>query len=62
MRVADFQRDELLTSVFRLFGDRLLFDCRSVAHAYETQDGGVTFADTQDVVLEVGSNSSCVCR
>lgn len=58
MRIADFEGDEFLTIVFGLFRDGFIFDGGTVADADEAQDGGVAFADAEDVVLEVGSDGT----
>lgn len=59
MRVADFERDEFLAGVGGSFGDGGGFDGGAVADADEAQDGGVAFADAEDVVGEVGADGAC---
>jgi hypothetical protein len=51
MRVSDFQNDELLAFEFGGDGGCGIFDCGTIAYAYEAEDGGVPFGDAQDVVV-----------
>lgn len=58
VRVAYFQRDELLAGVFGLFRAGAGFDGGTVADADEAQDCAVAFGDAEDVVLEVGADGA----
>jgi len=58
VRVADFEGDEFLPRVGGLLGQGGGLDGRAVADADEAEDGGVTFAYAEDVVLEVGADGA----
>jgi hypothetical protein len=51
--VSDLQVDELLAGKFRLYRRRGVFDRGTVTDTVEAENGTMSFADTEDVVLEV---------
>jgi hypothetical protein len=59
VRVAHFQVDELLTWELGLDGRSGGFDRGTETDTHETENGAVSFADTEDVVLEVCPGCTC---
>ena len=61
MRVADLQRNELLSWVLRLDRDCRGFDRCSVSHSDQSQNGGMSFRYPKDVIVQVCSGGTCDC-
>jgi len=58
VRVADLEVDELLAGELSFDRGRSVFDAGTETDADEAQDGAMTFADAEDVVLEVSAGGS----
>ena len=58
VRIAHFEVYELLAGVFGGDGCGIGDDFGSVAHADETEDGGMAFGNSEDMVCEIGTDSS----
>jgi len=61
MCVSDLQVDELLAGEFGPYGRRRVFDGGTVTNTVEAENGTVSFADAEDVVLEVCAGGAWDC-